>query len=194
MLCIITFLFKYSCLFNIACLCSIVIRCIYRHIIHSYSKCEDLIVDKILAWENSRNLAKLPIISFPSKWHLRNERRNSILMMCHYPAAWPIRSTTQTWVVTHHQYWISALVSQTSFGGETIVSIAKCWLFSQANKIPVVEILWIKVQQKIELDCFVSWRYTIDFPSLPKFNHVNVSAVHEIELHHVKDVSSTIQR
>ena len=194
MLCIITFLFKYSCLFNIACLCSIVIRCISGHIIHSCSKCEDLIVDKILAWENSRNLAKLPIISFPSKWHLRNERRNSILMTCHYPAARPIRSTTQTWVVTHHQYWISALVSQTSFGGETIVSIAKCWLFSQANKIPVVEILWIKVQQKIELDCFVSCRYTIDFPSLPKFNDVNVSAVHEIELHHVKDVSSTIQR
>ena len=151
-------------------------------------------MDKILAWENSRNLAKLPIISFPSKWHLRNERRNSILMTCHYPAAWPIRSTTQTWVVTHHQYWISALVSQTSFGGDTIVSIAKCWLFSQADKIPVVEVLWIKVQQKIELDCFVLRRYSIDFPSLPKFNDVNVSAVHEIELHHVKDVSSTIQR
>ena len=148
MLCIITFLFKYSCLFNSACLCSIVIRCISGHIIHSYSKCEVLIVDKILAWENSRNFAKLPIISFPSKWHLRNERRNSILMTCHYPAAWPIRSTTQTWVVTHHQYWISALVSQTSFGGETIVSIAKCWLFSQADKIPVVEILWIKVEPK----------------------------------------------
>ena len=194
MLCIITFLFKYSCLFNIACLCSKVIRCISWHIIHSYSKCEVLIVDKILAWENSRNFAKLPIISFPSKWHLRNERRNSILMTCHYPAARPIRSTTQTWVVTHHQYWISVLVSQTSFGGETIVSIAKCWLFSQADKIPVVEILWIKVQQKIELDCFVSWRYSIDFPSLPKFNNVNVSAVHEIELHLVKDVSSTIQR
>ena len=46
-----------------------------------------------------------------------NERRNSILMMCHYPdlgsasdwlnqishAARPIRSTTQIWVVTRHQ-------------------------------------------------------------------------------------------
>ena len=41
----------------------------------------------------------------------------------------------------HHQYGISALVSQTSFGGETIVSVAQCRLFSQANKIPVVEIL-----------------------------------------------------
>ena len=49
---------------------------------------------------------------FPHKWHLRNERRNSILMTRHYPdlgstsdwlnqishAARPIRSTTQIWV------------------------------------------------------------------------------------------------
>ena len=33
-----------------------------------------------------------------------------------------------------HQNGISALVSQTSFGGETSSgSVAKCWLFSQAN-------------------------------------------------------------
>ena len=25
------------------------------------------------------------ITGFPAKWHLRNEQRNSILMMCHYP-------------------------------------------------------------------------------------------------------------
>ena len=47
-----------------------------------------------------------------------------------------IRSTTQIWVVKHHQYEISALVSQTSFGGETKGSIAKCWLFSQAKAFP----------------------------------------------------------
>ena len=59
---------------------------------------------------------------------LRNERRNSILMTRHYPGLgsasdWscrvgnliqPIRSTTQIWVVTRHQYGISVLVSQTS--------------------------------------------------------------------------------
>ena len=45
----------------------------------------------------------------------------------------PIRSTTQTWVVTRYQYGISALVSQTSFGGETSSSVAKCRLFSQAT-------------------------------------------------------------
>ena len=68
-------------------------------------------------------------------------------MMCHYPdlgsaSGWfnqishvarPIRSMTQIWVVMRHQYGISALVSQMSFGGETSGSITKCWLFSQAT-------------------------------------------------------------
>ena len=45
----------------------------------------------------------------------------------------PIGTTTQIWVVTRHQYGVSALVSQTSFGGETSGSVAKCWLFSQAG-------------------------------------------------------------
>ena len=61
---------------------------------------------------------------FSAKWRLRNERRNSILMTCHYPdlgsasdwlkqtshALCPFRNTTQIWVVTRHQYGISALV------------------------------------------------------------------------------------
>ena len=68
---------------------------------------------------------------FPTKWRLKNKRRNSILMTYHYPdhgsiSDWscnylhqPIRSTTQIWVVTLHQYGISALVTQTSFREET---------------------------------------------------------------------------
>ena len=88
-----------------------------------------------LVWKNSRYFATLPLVS-PPKLRLRNERRNSILMTRHYPylgsasdwlnqishPAWPIRSTTQIWVVTRHQYRISSLVSQTSFGGETSLS------------------------------------------------------------------------
>ena len=78
---------------------------------------------------------------------LRNVRRNSILKARHYPdlggafdwlqqifhVAQPIRSTTQIWEVTRHQYGISVLVSQTSFRGETSGdsgSVAKCRLFS----------------------------------------------------------------
>ena len=45
----------------------------------------------------------------------------------------PIRGTTQIWVVTRHEYGISVLVSQTSFGWETIGSIVKCWLFTEAT-------------------------------------------------------------
>ena len=73
---------------------------------------------------------------FPAKWRLRNKRRNSILMTRHYPdlgsaSDWlccvgnliqPIRSTTQIRVVSRHQYGISALVCQTSFGGKTVVA------------------------------------------------------------------------
>ena len=58
-------------------------------------------------------------------------------------AARPIRSTTQIWVVTRHQYGISALVSQTSFGGETSGSVAKCRLFSQATGHLLSRGFWI---------------------------------------------------
>ena len=47
----------------------------------------------------------------------------------------PIRSTTQIWVVTRHQYGISALVSQTSFREETSGGEAKCRLFSQVDTV-----------------------------------------------------------
>ena len=53
-------------------------------------------------------------------------------------AVQPIRSTSQIWVVTRHQYGISALVSQKSFGGETsavVGSVAKYRLFSQAREL-----------------------------------------------------------
>ena len=100
----------------------------------------------MVTWENSGRLATLPLF-FPAKWHLRNERRNSILMTRHYPdldsasdwlnqishAARPFSSSIQIWVVTRHQYGISALVFRTSFGGETSASVAKCRPFSQAT-------------------------------------------------------------
>ena len=105
----------------------------------------------LLKWDQV-SLRKQPIFGdatsgFLSNWCLRNERRNSILMMRHYRdlggasdelnqifhAARPIRSTTQIWVVTRHRYGISALVCQPSCGGETSDSVTKYRLFSQAN-------------------------------------------------------------
>ena len=70
-----------------------------------------------------------------------------ILMTRHYPdrgnvSDWSclvgnllqlIRGATQIWVVMRSQYGISALVSPTSFRGETSGGVAKCRLFSQAK-------------------------------------------------------------
>ena len=41
----------------------------------------------------------------------------------------PIKSATQIWVVTVHQYGISSVVSQMSFRQETSGGVAKCPLF-----------------------------------------------------------------
>ena len=41
----------------------------------------------------------------------------------------PIRSSTHIRVVTRYKYGISALVPPTSFRGETVGGVAKCWLF-----------------------------------------------------------------
>ena len=53
----------------------------------------------------------------------------------------PIRSPTQIWVVTRHQYGISVLVSYTSFRGETVGGVVKYRLFSQATFASQIEIL-----------------------------------------------------
>ena len=45
-----------------------------------------------------------------------------------------IKSATQIWLVTRHQYGISALISQTSFRGETSGYVAKCRLFSHMSR------------------------------------------------------------
>ena len=78
---------------------------------------------KWLPWENCWHLVMPLTVSPPNDmWETCAE----------IPYWW--RVTTQIWVVTRHQYGISALVSHTSFGGETSGSIAKCRLFSQASK------------------------------------------------------------
>ena len=144
-------------------------------------------------------------IGFPTKWLLRNKHRNSILMTHHYSdlgsasdwfnqishLAQPIRRNTQIWVVMRHQYGISALFSQMSFGGETSGSVTKCWLFSQATFWLVqkefnpflslllcghqaldtvslalfLKIWWRKIQPKIS----VNWLWTSNAPPIAIF-------------------------
>ena len=48
-------------------------------------------------------------------------------------AAQPIRSTTQLWVVTRHQYGVYALVPQSSFFVQTSGGVAKCRAFPRAK-------------------------------------------------------------
>ena len=60
--------------------------------------------ETLLAWENSWHFATLPLIY----------QRNDVWETSAEIPYWR-RVTTQIWVVTRHQYGISALVSQTSF-------------------------------------------------------------------------------
>lgn len=78
------------------------------------------------------NFKRHATTGFPT-WRLRNERINSVLMMHHNPdlqcaSDWsrrvetlllPIRTTTEIWEGTRHQYGIAGLVSQTLLCRET---------------------------------------------------------------------------
>ena len=89
-------------------------------LIHHFSSLETC---QSAAWENSRHLAMLPLVSPPNDvWETSAE----------IPYWW--RITTQIWVVTRHQYGISVPVCQTSFHRKTSDGVAKCWLFSQASQ------------------------------------------------------------
>ena len=84
---------------------------------------------------------------FPTKWHMTNECRNSILMMHHYTdlgstSDWScckdnvlqlIKRTDQIRVVMCNQYGISEPVPQTPFCRETSGGMVKSQLFSQAT-------------------------------------------------------------
>ena len=92
--------------------------------------------------ENSQHFAISPLVSPQYKY----SNFYFILMMCHYldlgsASDWscnkgnllqPIRSTSQIWEVTGHQYGISVLIPQTSLHCETSGDEAKCQLFFQA--------------------------------------------------------------
>ena len=99
---------------------------------------------------------------FPTKWRLRNKHRNSVLATCHYPdlggaSDWsrhvgnliqPITSTTQIWIVKSHQYGISVLVSQTSFGRETTAPNVTC-LLRLISSEPIIKLSFCSRVQKL---------------------------------------------
>ena len=54
----------------------------------------------------------------------------------------PIRSTTQIWVVMRHQYGISVLVSQTSFGRKPVVASPNVGCFLRLVWILAQKVFW----------------------------------------------------
>ena len=77
----------------------------------------------IAHWDNTDSLRKQltfgdATTGFPTKWSLRNKRRNSILMTHHYPDLGSDVSSVWNFCARFS-------------GGETTGSIVKCWLFSQ---------------------------------------------------------------
>ena len=89
----------------------------------------------VLAWENSQNFMMPLLDSLLNQWCLRNERRNSTLMVHHHPelvsaSDWLCcsRKLLQTIRSTNPDL---RHISQTSFCRGT----AKCWLFSQAKVV-----------------------------------------------------------
>ena len=112
---------------------------------------------------------------FPAKWRLRNERRNSISITCHYLnlgsasdwlkqislAARPIISATHIWLVARHQYGISAFGPQTSFHGETSGVDGKGQLFSHATLTSVDDVTSLKARIHKKMFCFVISVYSL---------------------------------
>ena len=72
-----------------------------------------------IAWESSQHFATPPLV-LPRQEQISHATR-------------PIKGITQIWVVTRHQYGISALVYQKSFRVETSGGVAKSRPFSQAS-------------------------------------------------------------
>ena len=85
---------------------------------------------------------------------------HEILMTCHYPhlgsaSDWscregnflqPNRSTAQIWIVTRHQYGISALNPQTLFAGEPVVALRNVGRFLRLVKASSPHAITLLVQ------------------------------------------------
>ena len=103
-----------------------------------YYSAIQLLLQCSLAWDNSQHFAT-PLLVFPRNdvWETRAEvpywwrEITQISWATRETCFNQSENTTQIWVVTRHQYGNSALVSQTSFRGQTRGGVAKCPLFSQ---------------------------------------------------------------
>ena len=113
---------------------------------------------QVIAWENSRHLATPPLVSplndvwetsakIPYWWRVTTQIWVVLLIswIKFSHAARPILSTTQLWRVTRLRYGISALVSQTSFGGgggEPVVASRNVGHFFFFSVYLISKIIW----------------------------------------------------
>ena len=111
-----------------------------KGLVHESEKKDGLKTSFGVAWENSQHCAMPPLVSpWNDVWETSAEIPywwwdSASDWLCHVGnLIEPIRSNSQIWVVTHHQYGISVLIFQMSFGGETSGSGAKCRLFFLAT-------------------------------------------------------------
>ena len=96
---------------------------------------------KMLAWENNQHLSTPPLVSreITSEERLQKFHTDDVSLPRSGLCFWLVvprgkgastnQNHCQTWEVTRHQHGISALVSQTSFCGETSCKVVKCRLF-----------------------------------------------------------------
>ena len=107
--------------------------------LHLHYRCQPNAVF-FLPWENSRHSTTPTLVSprnnvwetsgeIPYRWRTR-----------HYPdlIGWKFASTSHIWVMTRHQYGISALVSETSFHGETSGDDANVGIFLRLWSPPIL--------------------------------------------------------
>ena len=72
-----------------------------------------------------------------------------------------IQISFKTFKLRNHQYGISALVSQTSFGGETSCSVAKCRLFSRTKNFYSASLSLVRQKPGYEITKSSAIRYNI---------------------------------
>ena len=102
---------------------------IVRYVIQSLEKRVGNLATSSLVFP--RNGVSGTSAKIPYWWHVTTQIQVVLLI------GWKYAASNQKHypdpVVTRHQYWISVLISQTSFRGETSSSVAKSRLFSQAS-------------------------------------------------------------
>ena len=80
-----------------------------------------------LPWENS--LHSEATTGFPAKWHLRDERRNAILMTCHYTDLGSASDWSGKFASASQKHYPNCARFSDVISRETSGGVAKCWLF-----------------------------------------------------------------